>query len=64
MANQRKEKLRQKIEEESDAFYTSSRMIDDGVIDPRDTRDILGMCLSVIYNGDICGGDLRGISRL
>jgi hypothetical protein len=34
----RKEAMRQQIEEEGSVWYTSSRMIDDGVIDPRDTR--------------------------
>jgi acetyl-CoA carboxylase carboxyltransferase component len=36
------------IEAESQAFFLSGRMYDDGVIDPRDTRSVLGMCLSVI----------------
>jgi acyl-CoA carboxylase subunit beta len=36
------------IEAESQAFFLSGRLYDDGVIDPRDTRAVLGMCLSVI----------------
>jgi acyl-CoA carboxylase subunit beta len=36
------------IEAESQAFFLSGRLYDDGVIDPRDTRSVLGMCLSVI----------------
>eukprot|EP00027_Filamoeba_sp_ATCC50430_P012275 CAMPEP_0168578114 /NCGR_PEP_ID=MMETSP0413-20121227/21157_1 /TAXON_ID=136452 /ORGANISM="Filamoeba nolandi, Strain NC-AS-23-1" /LENGTH=484 /DNA_ID=CAMNT_0008611933 /DNA_START=15 /DNA_END=1466 /DNA_ORIENTATION=- len=46
MAEQRKAKLRKQIEIESDVYYTSSRMIDDAVIDPRDTRTVIGFCLS------------------
>jgi acyl-CoA carboxylase subunit beta len=38
------------IEEESQAFFLSGRIYDDGVIDPRDTRTVLGICLSVIDN--------------
>ena len=36
------------IEAESQAFFLSGRLYDDGIIDPRDTRSVLGMCLSVI----------------
>ena len=30
---------------QSDAFYTSGRVLDHGMIDPRDTRNVLGFCL-------------------
>jgi geranyl-CoA carboxylase beta subunit len=30
---------------QSDAFYTSGHMLDQGMIDPRDTRRVLGFCL-------------------
>ncbi len=33
------------FEAQSDAFYTSGLMLDDGVIDPRDTRAVLAFCL-------------------
>ncbi|HEX9030427.1 MAG TPA: carboxyl transferase domain-containing protein [Streptosporangiaceae bacterium] len=36
------------IESESHPFVLSGRLYDDGVIDPRDTRTVLGMCLSAI----------------
>ena len=35
------------FEAQADAFYTSGLMLDDGVIDPRDTRALLGQCLSI-----------------
>ncbi|MEO8656566.1 MAG: carboxyl transferase domain-containing protein, partial [Ramlibacter sp.] len=35
------------FEAQADAFYTSGLMLDDGVIDPRDTRAVLGQCLSI-----------------
>ncbi len=38
------------IEAESQAFFLSGRIYDDGVIDPRDTRTVLGICLSAIDN--------------
>jgi acyl-CoA carboxylase subunit beta len=40
--------VEEQIEAESQPFFLSGRIYDDGVIDPRDTRTVLGMCLSVI----------------
>jgi geranyl-CoA carboxylase beta subunit len=34
------------FESQADAFYTSGLVLDDGVIDPRDTRAVLAFCLS------------------
>jgi geranyl-CoA carboxylase beta subunit len=36
---------------QSDAFYTSGRMLDDGLIDPRDSRRVLAMALAVCREG-------------
>lgn len=52
------------VEQESDVYWTTSRVLDDGVIDPRMTRIILGFCLSVIYNEKVRGGSLGGVSRM
>ena len=35
------------FERQSDAFFTSGRLLDDGLIDPRDTRRVLALCLAV-----------------
>jgi len=43
--------VEEQIESESQAFFLSGRIYDDGVIDPRDTRSVLGMCLAVIAAG-------------
>ena len=37
----------QTFESQQSAIYTSSMMLDDGIIDPRDTRAVLALCLSV-----------------
>jgi acetyl-CoA carboxylase carboxyltransferase component len=37
---------------------------DDGIVDPRDTRTVLGMCLSVVRNRAIEGADGYGVFRL
>lgn len=64
MANARKEMFRSLVEQESDVFYTSSRLLDDGVIDPRDTRFVIGICLSVIHSNEVQGGNTYGVSRM
>ncbi|RPH46103.1 MAG: acyl-CoA carboxylase subunit beta [Burkholderiales bacterium] len=35
------------FDRQSDAFYTSGRLLDDGVIDPRDTRRVLGLAFDL-----------------
>jgi geranyl-CoA carboxylase beta subunit len=35
------------FDQQSTAFAASARLFDDGIIDPRDTRKVLGLCLSV-----------------
>ncbi len=39
------------LERQSDAFYSSGRLTDDGVIDPRDTRHVLGFLLATVAEG-------------
>ncbi|WP_084960580.1 acyl-CoA carboxylase subunit beta [Thermoactinospora rubra] len=41
------------IEAESLPFFLSGRLYDDGVIDPRDTRTVLGICLSAINSAPV-----------
>ncbi|MGV9308117.1 acyl-CoA carboxylase subunit beta [Nonomuraea sp. NPDC003727] len=41
------------IEQESLPFFLSGRLYDDGVIDPRDTRTVLGLCLSAINSAAV-----------
>ncbi|MFD7028330.1 acyl-CoA carboxylase subunit beta [Streptomyces sp. NPDC059917] len=47
--------VEQQIESESLPMFLSGRLYDDGVIDPRDTRTILGLCLSVVHNAPVEG---------
>jgi geranyl-CoA carboxylase beta subunit len=39
--------LRQRLDAESAALFGTARLWDDGIIDPRHTRRILGLCLSI-----------------
>ncbi len=52
------------IEAESLPMFLSGRIYDDGVIDPRDTRTVLGMCLSAIANAPIEGTSNFGVFRM
>ncbi|MCX7808079.1 MAG: acyl-CoA carboxylase subunit beta, partial [Deltaproteobacteria bacterium] len=51
------------IESESDPFYATARLWDDGVIDPRDTRHVLGICLSIVHRQPIEGTMAWGVFR-
>jgi acetyl-CoA carboxylase carboxyltransferase component len=51
------------VEEQSLPFFLSGMLYDDGVIDPRDTRTVLGICLSVIENAPIKGAEGYGVFR-
>ena len=40
------------FDRQSDAFYTSGRLLDDGVIDPRDSRRVLGLAFDICRRAD------------
>ena len=50
-------------ESKASAWYSTSELWDDGVIDPRQTRNYLGFTLAVIYNSEIKGADGYGVWR-
>ncbi|ELU06948.1 hypothetical protein CAPTEDRAFT_95392, partial [Capitella teleta] len=51
------------FENQTSAYYTSSEIWDDGIIDPVDTRNALGISISASLNAPI--GDARyGVLRL
>ncbi len=52
------------VEEQSLPFFLSGMLYDDGVIDPRDTRTVLGICLSVIANSTWKGAEGYGVFRM
>jgi acetyl-CoA carboxylase carboxyltransferase component len=57
-------KIEEQIEAESHAFFTTARVYDDGVIDPRDTRTVLGMCLSAAHSQVVEGRRGFGVFRM
>ena len=62
------EKLRagveDQIEREQTALANTSRLYDDGIIDPRDTRTVLGLALSVVDNSAVAGVRGYGVYRM
>jgi acyl-CoA carboxylase subunit beta len=59
-----RELVESQIEAESLPLFLTARLYDDGIIDPRDTRTVLGMCLSVIDNQPIGGTRGYGVYRM
>jgi acetyl-CoA carboxylase carboxyltransferase component len=56
--------IEDQIEAESLAMFLSGRLLDDGIIDPRDTRSVLGLALSAIHNGPVEGAAGFGVFRM
>jgi 3-methylcrotonyl-CoA carboxylase beta subunit len=40
--------IRAQYEEQGSPYYATARLWDDGVVDPLDTRDLLGLALDVV----------------
>jgi acetyl-CoA carboxylase carboxyltransferase component len=51
------------IEQESDPFFATARLWDDGIQDPRQTRDALGICLSATHTRAVTGANAWGVFR-
>ena len=48
-----KKKIRDDYEAQGSPYYSSARLWDDGIIDPAQTRDVLGLCISASLNAPI-----------
>jgi acyl-CoA carboxylase subunit beta len=59
-----KNMLINEAESKSSAWYSTSEMWDDGIIDPRETRNYLGFSLAVVYNQPIKGTEGYGVWRM
>jgi acetyl-CoA carboxylase carboxyltransferase component len=62
--DERRRAIESQIERESHAFFVSARLYDDGVIDPRDTRTVLGMALSATHSQVVEGRRGFGVFRM
>ncbi len=54
----------EQVKKESNAYFATSNLWDDGVIDPRETRNYLGFALAVCYQQKIKGTDGYGVFRM
>jgi len=61
---QRRQAIEAQIERESHAFFVTARLYDDGLIDPRDTRTVLGIALSAAHSAPVEGRRGYGVFRM
>jgi acyl-CoA carboxylase subunit beta len=61
---ERTREIEAQIERESHSFFVSARLYDDGVVDPRDTRTVLGMGLSAAHSQKVEGRRGFGVFRM
>jgi acetyl-CoA carboxylase carboxyltransferase component len=52
------------IEAESHSFFVTARLYDDGIVDPRDTRTVLGLSLSAVASNTVAGRRGFGVFRM
>jgi len=56
--------IREKFETEGDPYYATARLWDDGVIDPVQTRDVLGLAFAATLNAPIPERPAFGVFRM
>ncbi len=56
--------IEEQIDNESTALFATGRQWDDGIIDPRDTRVVLGIALSAIHGAPVQGATGFGVFRM
>jgi acetyl-CoA carboxylase carboxyltransferase component len=56
--------IEQQIDTESTALYATGHLWDDGIIDPRETRVVLGMALSAAHSAPVRGSTTFGVFRM
>ncbi|MBW3666056.1 MAG: acyl-CoA carboxylase subunit beta [Actinobacteria bacterium] len=61
---ERSAELIEMMEHTEQAYYSTGRVRDDGLIDPRDTRPVLGIALSAIHSAPVEGADRFGVFRM
>jgi 3-methylcrotonyl-CoA carboxylase beta subunit len=56
--------IRQKYEDEGNPYYATARLWDDGVIDPAQTRDVLGLALAAALEAPMAEAPRFGVFRM
>jgi acetyl-CoA carboxylase carboxyltransferase component len=62
--NRDKKNLISDTEKKASIWHNTSNVMDDSVIDPRNTRDHLRLCVEIIYKEDIKGSNSFGTFRM
>jgi acetyl-CoA carboxylase carboxyltransferase component len=55
--------IEEQIDRESDPYFATARLWDDGIIDPRDTRTVIAIALSAAYSAPVRGTTSWGVFR-
>ncbi|WP_370324433.1 acyl-CoA carboxylase subunit beta [Euzebya sp.] len=63
VADQMTQAFQDEIESQSTALYATARLWDDGIIDPRETRTVLGIALSAAHSAPVAGARGYGVFR-
>ena len=56
--------IRQKYEDEGNPYHATARLWDDGIIDPAQTRDVLGLALGACLNAPVEEAPRFGVFRM
>jgi 3-methylcrotonyl-CoA carboxylase beta subunit len=58
--------IREQYETQGNPYYATARLWDDGIIDPRDTRHIVGLCLDIARDAEhrVLRPNTFGVARL
>jgi acetyl-CoA carboxylase carboxyltransferase component len=56
--------VEEQINRESEALFMTAKLYDDGIVDPRDTRTVLGIALSAIHSNTVEGRRGFGVFRM
>jgi len=56
--------IRERYEEEGSPYFATARLWDDGIIDPAQTRDVLGLAISASLNAPVAEAPRFGLFRM
>jgi 3-methylcrotonyl-CoA carboxylase beta subunit len=59
-----KDPIRSRYETEGDPYFATARLWDDGIIDPAQTRHVLGLAISAALNAPIADAPRFGLFRM
>lgn len=63
-ASQMREYMIKEVQKESNAYHATAQIWDDGIIDPRETRNVLAFCLATVNNTPIHSDNRYGVFRM